>query len=170
MIDLGDIPRIEDVPAYAADPVHEADGSDDEAVLTPDEQLGVQHIFGDRPFTVQVELPAWNMTIRYKVLDDLELYLCEKGAEPATSEPLRVRDLGLHYLTRAVVDIGGEPPIGDATEDTLGARYAYFLNRKGPVKTLLLTHFFRVQARFWELLNGEHVPKSSGTPAGAGNS
>jgi hypothetical protein len=156
---LGDIPTLAADPEYAADPVHEADATD-EAILTPDEELGVQHIFGDRPFTVQVEIPRWNMTVRYRVLDDRELMLCDDGAQEAASESSRTRLLGIHYLTRAVVDIGGEPPIGDATEDTLGARFAYFLSRKGPVKTLLLTHFFQVQARFWALLNGESVPKS----------
>lgn len=159
MIDLGEAPRLTDDPEYAADPVHEADAPD-EAILTPDEELGVQHIFGDRPFTVQVTIPHWNMTVRYRVLDDRELLLCDDGAQEAASEASRSRLLGLHYLTRAVVDIGGEPPIGDATEDTMGARFAYFLSRKGPVKTLLLSHFFQVQARFWALLQGDSVPKS----------
>ena len=159
MIDLGDSPRLADDPDYADDPVHEADGADDEAILTPDEEMGVEHIFGSRSFTVNVEIPVWNMTVRYRVLDDRELMLCDDGAQEAASEASRTRLLGIHYLTRAVVDIGGEPPIGDATEDTRGARFAYFLSRKGPVKTLLLTQFFTVQARFWALLNGESIPK-----------
>ena len=160
------IPSLADDPAYADDPVHAE--PEDDGTLTPLQELGVEHVFGTAPFII--EATVWGMPVRYRVLDERELLLCDDGAIESPSESGRIRAKGIHYLTRSIVDIDGNAPLAPDQADTLPARFAYIWGLKGAVVQALLEQFLAVHVLFRSLLDGDSIPKSSSAPAGAGNS
>ena len=156
------IPHLADLPAYANDPIHAADpDAPDPAALTPLEELAVEHVFGGKPFIIEATLPGiGNFKVHFRILKDWERLAVNDGADEAKAPANTTVLERLHTLTRAVVDLDGNPPLPeDAKEDTLAARFQYFSELPAPTNDLLYLRLAQSYALYRALVMGESIPK-----------